>query len=195
MTKRQSTTAKVTKATADLIRRYILATGNGVMVRSRGVECGVTRVFDVDKHNRASSIGFRFHDSKFGGETAARAIRCTISKDTLAALKLWDERTAELYRLVLTDGANDTVGKPAGRYIVSHEGGLVFDDEPIECPNLSRFVDETLEAETAGVWRDCGKVYVDSNASFEGLEDALEFGRSSGQLAIFDAANGVCIDC
>jgi hypothetical protein len=188
--KRQSTTAKVTKATANLIRRYILATGSGVMVRHRGVERGVTRVFEVDGDNRAKSTGFLFHDGP-----CTRAKNCTISKATLAAIQTWAKRTDELGRLVLIDAADGTVGTAAGRYVVSEPNGLVFNDEPLDCPDLAAFADNTLGSETVGVWRDCGKVYVDANVSFDTLGTALAYGRAASQIAIFDTVDGVVIDC
>ena len=205
MIKRQSTTAKVTRATAALIRRYILATGSGVIVRHRGVEYGVESVKPyVDVYGKKTSL-FVCHDqvtlvSRKTGKTWIESkvidVRdCTILKSTITSLQTWASRTDGLRHFVLVTATDGTVGNAAGRYVVSEPNGLVFDDEPLKCLDLAVFADDTLGAETVGVWRDSGKVYVDSNRSFDRLSDALEFGRSSGQLAIYDTVDSVCIDC
>ena len=181
MTKRASTTAKVTKATALLIQRYIRSTGQGVIVRARGVEYGVIHVFD---HGRC----FKFSDSDDRPGTMSK--HCTIRKTTIEALKLWESRLNKVRDLILVDPKDGTVGEPSGRYIVSKEGGLVFNDTPLATPDLSLFVDATLDAETIGVWRDGGKVYLDANLSFDDLDTAERFGKENEQLAIFDARHG-----
>ena len=184
--KRQSTTAKVTRETAKLIGRYTESTGSGVMIRYKGEHFGVVGTFEDDRF-------FQFHRGDY--PTDAMASHCTILKSTLAALKTWDYRVSELYRLISLDCKDGTVGNAAGRYVVSEPNGLLFDDRPLATPSMSKFADDTLGAETVGVWHDNGKVYVDSNASFDRLSDALDFGRSSGQLAIYDTVDCVCIDC
>lgn len=46
-----------------------------------------------------------------------------------------------------------------------------------------------------GTWVDCGWVYVDITTVLEDQEEALAAGRRHDQLAIFDLAAGVSIDC
>ena len=203
MTKRASTTAKVTKATACLIARYIESTGSGVMVRYRGQDYGVTSCEPhTDVYGRDTFI-FTCYDEvvlvlKEGGiRTAKKVITvsdCTIRKTTLAALKSWDERVDGIFSCLYSE-TDGTMGTPAGRYIVSNPGGLVFDQSPVQWPNVSKFVDNTLGAETVGLWHDGDKVYLDANASFDTLGTAIAYGRAADQLAIFDAVDGVVIDC
>lgn len=45
-----------------------------------------------------------------------------------------------------------------------------------------------------GAWVDGGKVYLDVSTRFEDRDEALARGRAANQRAIYDAANGVCID-
>ena len=178
MTKRASTTAKVTKATALLIQRYIRATGQGVIVRVGGKEYGVGFVFDGGR-----CFEFQDNDDRPG----MTATKCTILKTTIETLKLWESRLEATRDMILVNPKDGTSGEPSGRYIVSRAGGLVFNDTPLATPDLSLFVDATLDDETVGVWRDGGKVYLDSNVSFDELDMAESFGRENEQLAIFDS--------
>jgi hypothetical protein len=184
--KRQSTTAKVTRATAQLIQRYIRATGQGVIVRVGGKEYGVGFVFDGGR-----CFEFQDNDDR-PGMTAAK---CTILKTTIETLKLWESRLDAVADMVLINPKDGTVGEPSGRYVVSRSGGLVFNDTPLATPDLSLFVDATLDSETVGVWRNNGRVYIDANTSFNRLPTAIEWGRSQKQIAIWDTISEKEIAC
>lgn len=172
---RQSTTAKITKKTAQLIQGYVVRTGNGVIVRHRGNEIGVT----------AENLG-----------SLPPASECTILKTTIATLERWSDRYSTIYGLINTD-RNGTAGIPSQRYIVSRNGGI----ETISLRSLtpyvvSRFIDDTLAAECVGLWKSEDGVYcLDSNVSFERLPTAIGFGREHNQIAIFDNVTGTEVLC
>jgi len=97
-----------------------------------------------------------------------------------------------------TDG---TVGIPSHRYVVSIRGGLKISHETLGSrPDAARYAiaqwfvsgDDT---ETMGVWHDCEMCYIDRNVSFDRFPTAIEFGRSHGQLAIYDTVADSCFDC
>ena len=157
MAKRQSTTAKITKKAKQLIEGYVTRTGNGVIIRYRGKEVGVT----------AENL-----------DTLPPASECTIRKTTIATLEKWFERYSTVYDLITSD-SNGTAGVPASRYIVSRKGGI----ETVSLRSLtpfkvSRFIDNTLDCETVGLWRSGQVYYLDANTSFDRLPTAIEYGRS-----------------
>ena len=174
MTKRQSTTAKITKKTAQLIEGYVTRTGNGVIVRHRGVEVGVT----------AENLG-----------SIPPASECTTRKTTIATLQRWFDRYSAIFDLIASD-RNGTAGIPSHRYIVSRKGGIETTDLTTLTPYVvSRFVDDTLDCETVGLWKSGEVYYLDSNTSFDRLPTAIEYGRSQEQIAIFDLATGGEVYC
>ena len=166
MTKRQSTTAKVTRKTARLIQGYVVRTGSGVIIRHKGEEIGVT----------AENL-----------DTLPPASECTIRKTTVETLQKWFGRYSAISDLINSD-SNGTAGIPSNRYIVSRRGGIETTDLTSLTPYVvSRFIDDTLSAETHGLWEAEDGVYcLDSNVSFERFPTAIEFGRSHNQIAIFD---------
>jgi hypothetical protein len=136
---------------------------------------------------------FEFQDNDDRpGMTAAK---CTILKTTIETLKLWESRLDAVADMVLINPKDGTVGEPSGRYVVSRSGGLVFNDTPLATPDLSLFVDATLDSETVGVWRNNGRVYIDANTSFNRLPTAIEWGRSQKQIAIWDTISEKEIAC
>ena len=175
MTKRASTTAKITRKTKQLIEGYVTRTGNGVIIRHRGVETGVTAE-NLDKLPPASE--------------------CTIRKTTIATLQRWSDRYSAIYDLITLD-RNGTAGVPSHRYIVSRSGGIETESLKTLTPYVvSRFVDDTVEAETHGIWQTENGVYcLDANTSFERLPTAIEWGRSQDQIAIWDAVEEKEITC
>ena len=174
MTKRQSTTAKITRKTKQLVEGYVTRTGNGVIVRHRGKEIGVT----------AENL-----------DTLPPANECTILKATIETLQKWSDRYSAISDLINTD-QNGTAGEASHRYIVSREGGIETTDLTALTPCVvSRFVDDTLEGECVGLWHSEGVYYLDSNVSFERLPTAIEFGRSHNQIAIFDTVTQLEILC
>ena len=175
MTKRASTTAKVTRKTKQLIEGYVVRTGNGVIIRHKGKEIGVA----------AENL-----------DSLPPASECTIRKTTIATLQLWFERYSAISDLINSD-RNGTAGTPSNRYIVSRNGGI----ETISLRSLtpfvvSRFIDDTLAAECVGLWKSADGVYcLDSNVSFERLPTAIGFGREHNQIAIFDNVTGTEVLC
>ena len=175
MTKRQSTTAKITKKTAQLIEGYVTRTGNGVIIRHRGIELAIT----------AENLG-----------SIPPTSECTIRKATVATLQRWFDRYSAIFDLIASD-RNGTAGIPSQRYIVSRKGGIETTDLTTLTPYVvSQFVDDTLEAETVGLWKSEYGVYcLDANTSFDRLPTAIEYGRSQEQIAIFDLATGGEVYC
>jgi len=107
-------------------------------------------------------------------------------------------KTIEELAFGKTDG---TIGKPSHRYIVSIRGGLEISHKTLESdPESAKYAiaqwyvsgDDT---ETMGVWHESGVCYIDRNVSFDRFPTAIEFGRSHGQLAIYDTATDSCFDC
>lgn len=174
MSKRQSTTAKITRATAQLVHGYVVRTGNGVIIRYRGKELGITA-------ENYYSIPLK---------------RCTIRKTTVETLQKWFDRYSAIYALIASD-QNGTAGEPSNRYIVSRRGGTETTDRRTLTPfKVSRFIDDTLGAESHGVWKvSSGVYYLDSNVSFDRLPTAIEYGREHNQIAIFDNVTETEILC
>jgi hypothetical protein len=202
MTKRTSTTAKVTKATAQLIDGYTARTGNGVIVRHKGEEYGVIGVRHSTDAN-GNTVCYFACDEKVLLVVSPTDLRevpklipakdCTILKTTITTLQNWNDRYHAAYELIASD-TNGTVGKPSGRYVVSRDGGIVTDSLKSLTPaKVARFIDDTLTAETVGLWESNNTYYLDANASFEDLDTAERFGRDNEQLAIFDSRHGKVI--
>ena len=197
MTKRASTTAKVTKATALLVDGYTAyqRTGSGVIVRHHGEEHGVIAVRHTTDLSGKPACYFVCQEkvTLVVSPTDLREVNklipaseCTIRKTTIQALKKWNDRYASVYDLIEKD-VNGTVGSPSHRFIVSRRGGIATDHLWAFTPvRVARFIDDTLQAETVGLWEAGGTYYLDANTSFDRLPTALEWGRSQDQIAVWD---------
>ena len=96
------------------------------------------------------------------------------------------------------DGTWSINGK-SGRYVVGAKS--LFEGEHIkDFKNAMVSIGSAVGSgryDAIGLWRDTesGVYYVDANLYFEDLDEALEFGRSRGEIAIYDIEDDKEIRC
>ena len=76
-------------------------------------------------------------------------------------------------------------------YLVSYEGGLVYDIQDLTSNKLLSAI-TTLgidDNSLFGAWLDKSIVYIDKSLNFKDKEKAIKFGYEQNQLAIFDYEN------